>query len=214
MDLARCAPASNPAMLQLALTRHLYSSLTQEEIPIKLRCAICNKLVVNAFGLPCCDQSICGNCKELHPSDARVSMLTRAGQSSLPDSCPVCSHSPLSAEDCKPKKNLRLTVKAYLKSEEKKRDKERSVSVAAKPDTPVTPGGTAPPVVQSIEQPLDAPDQFATSTPAAAQEAKDHDHSDVAQANEAPQADTATPAADLGQTEVRLAHLSQGARLI
>ncbi|KAK7516824.1 hypothetical protein IWZ03DRAFT_379148 [Phyllosticta citriasiana] len=117
------------------------SSLTQEEIPIKLRCAICNKLVINAFGLPCCDQSICENC-----------------QSSLPDSCPVCSHSPLSADDCKPKKNLRLTVKAYLKSEEKKRDKERSLSISGKPGTPVTPGGTAPSVVQSIEQ-LDASNQ-------------------------------------------------------
>ncbi|KAK8223417.1 hypothetical protein BKA81DRAFT_221888 [Phyllosticta paracitricarpa] len=117
------------------------SFLTQEEIPIKLRCAICNKLVINAFGLPCCDQSICENC-----------------QSSLPDSCPVCSHSPLSADDCKPKKNLRLTVKAYLKSEEKKRDKERSLSISGKPGTPVTPGGTAPPVVQSIEQ-LDASNQ-------------------------------------------------------
>lgn len=51
------------AIPQLALTTRLQSSLTQEEIPIKLRCAVCNKLVVNAFGLPCCDQSICGNCK-------------------------------------------------------------------------------------------------------------------------------------------------------
>ncbi|KAK7530202.1 uncharacterized protein J3D65DRAFT_640480 [Phyllosticta citribraziliensis] len=119
----------------------LASSLTQEEIPIKLRCAICNKLVINAFGLPCCDQSICENC-----------------QSSLPDSCPVCSHSPLSGDDCKPKKNLRLTVKAYLKSEEKKRDKERSLSISGKPGTPVTPGGTAPSIVQSVEQ-SDAPNE-------------------------------------------------------
>ena len=38
------------------------SSLTQDEIPFKLRCAICNKLAVNAFRLPCCDQAICENC--------------------------------------------------------------------------------------------------------------------------------------------------------
>lgn len=38
------------------------SSLTQDEIPFKLRCASCNKLAVNAFRLPCCDQAICENC--------------------------------------------------------------------------------------------------------------------------------------------------------
>lgn len=41
------------------------SSLTQDEIPFKLRCAICNKLAVNAFRLPCCDQAICENCMSL-----------------------------------------------------------------------------------------------------------------------------------------------------
>jgi len=38
------------------------SSLTQDEIPIKLRCASCNRLTVNAFRLPCCDQNVCGSC--------------------------------------------------------------------------------------------------------------------------------------------------------
>ncbi|GME34906.1 hypothetical protein GTA08_BOTSDO00643 [Neofusicoccum parvum] len=160
----------------------LASSLTQEEIPIKLRCAICNKLVVNAFGLPCCDQSICGNC-----------------QSSLPDSCPVCSHSPLSADDCKPKKNLRLTVKAYLKSEEKKRDKERAVGIAGKPETPVTPGGTAPAVVQSIEQPIDAPQQATANLVVHTQEQRGG--TETAQPSEAPQTDAAPPAADQPQAE-------------
>lgn len=41
---------------------YLYSTLSQDEIPFKLRCAICNKLAVNAFRLPCCDQSICEAC--------------------------------------------------------------------------------------------------------------------------------------------------------
>jgi hypothetical protein len=40
-------------------------------------------------------------------------------------SCPLCRHKPISAEDCKPHKNLRLTISAYLKSEERKREKER-----------------------------------------------------------------------------------------
>lgn len=39
------------------------SSLSQDDIPIKLRCAICSRLAVNAFRLPCCDQAICGTCK-------------------------------------------------------------------------------------------------------------------------------------------------------
>lgn len=44
-------------------------------------------------------------------------------------------HSPLSADDCKPNKALRLTVKAFLKNEEKKRDKVRVDSVPATPTT-------------------------------------------------------------------------------
>ena len=69
-----------------------------------------------------------------------------SGQSSLPNSCPVCAHSPISADDCKPNKNLRLTVKAFIKSEEKKREKEKAVSAAtvalpthSAPDSPATP---------------------------------------------------------------------------
>lgn len=54
------------------------------------------------------------------------------GQSTLPESCLVCEHSPLSADDCKPNKALRLTVKAFLKSEEKKRDKSRKESSSSK----------------------------------------------------------------------------------
>ncbi|KAK8194618.1 hypothetical protein IWZ00DRAFT_542453 [Phyllosticta capitalensis] len=174
MDLARYSYLTRPSGLLDMLTAPAQSSLTQEEIPIKLRCAICNKLVINAFGLPCCDQSICENC-----------------QSSLPDACPVCSHSPLSAEDCKPKKNLRLTVKAYLKSEEKKRDKERSLSISGKPGTPVTPGGTAPPVVQSIEQ----PDALNQPTPTPQVEAPDHNGSkadETVQVDDNKAADNAT----------------------
>jgi hypothetical protein len=39
------------------------SSLTQDEIPAKLRCAMCSRLAVNAFRLPCCEQAICENCE-------------------------------------------------------------------------------------------------------------------------------------------------------
>ncbi|PWY89616.1 hypothetical protein BO94DRAFT_464220 [Aspergillus sclerotioniger CBS 115572] len=97
------------------------SSLTQDEIPFKLRCAICNKLAVNAFRLPCCDQAICENC-----------------QASLPETCPVCAHTPISPDLCKPNKALRTTLKAFLRTEEKKREKER---LSATPATPATTNG-------------------------------------------------------------------------
>ncbi|KAJ5489752.1 hypothetical protein N7539_004642 [Penicillium diatomitis] len=97
------------------------STLSQDEIPFKLRCAICNKLAVNAFRLPCCDQSICEIC-----------------QTSLPDTCPVCAHYPVSADLCKPNKALRTTLKAFLRTEEKKREKERQSAA------PVTPTTTSP----------------------------------------------------------------------
>lgn len=41
------------------------SSLTEDDIPTKLRCAICSKLAVNAFKLPCCEQLIDENCEYL-----------------------------------------------------------------------------------------------------------------------------------------------------
>ncbi|KAL2825220.1 hypothetical protein BDW59DRAFT_146636 [Aspergillus cavernicola] len=93
------------------------SSLAQEDIPFKLRCAICNTLAVNAFRLPCCDQAICENC-----------------QTSLPDTCPVCAHTPISSDLCKPNKALRTTLKAFLRTEEKKREKERQAGIAVVTD--------------------------------------------------------------------------------
>ncbi|KAI7787882.1 pre-mRNA-splicing factor 38B [Diaporthe eres] len=95
----------------------LISSLPQDEVPIKLRCAICSKLAVNAFRTPCCEQMICENCKL-----------------ALRSTCPVCEHTPMSADDCKPNKALRMTTKAFLKTAEKKRD-----SSQAKESTPMTP---------------------------------------------------------------------------
>lgn len=53
-------------------------------------------------------------------------MLTSLGQASLPTTCPICQHTPISAEDCSPSKSLRLTVRAFLKSEEKKREREKA----------------------------------------------------------------------------------------
>jgi hypothetical protein len=52
------------------------------------------------------------------------------GQSILPTTCPVCQHTPISADDCKPNKTLRLTIRAFLKSEERKREKEKALAAS------------------------------------------------------------------------------------
>lgn len=91
-----------------------------------------------------------------------------------------------------------------MKSEEKKRDKERSVSIAGKPETPVTPGGTAPAVVQSIEHLIDAPEQATPGAPGDTQESKGQPQGDAAQPSEAPQGDGLPMPADDAQPEVGL----------
>lgn len=92
-------------------------SLAMEDIPVKLRCAACNKLATNAFRTPCCDQSICENC-----------------QSSLPQACPICLHEPVKGEDCRPNRTLRMTIKAFLKklmTEREKAQKKQAVEHAS-----------------------------------------------------------------------------------
>lgn len=58
------------------------------------------------------------------------------GHSTLPSSCPVCEHAPLSADDCKPNKSLRTTIRVFIRTEEKKRESSRQKE-SAEP-TPVT----------------------------------------------------------------------------
>lgn len=71
------------------------------------------------------------------------------------------------------------------------------MSIAGKPETPLTPGGTAPPVVQSIEQPLDAPEHAFPNAPADFQDQNEQGNGlDAAQPSEAPHNDFAPPAAD------------------
>ncbi|KAL8709344.1 MAG: hypothetical protein Q9220_005937 [cf. Caloplaca sp. 1 TL-2023] len=89
-------------------------SLAMDDIPVKLRCAACNRLATNAFR-----------------------------QSSLPQACPICLHEPVKAEDCRPNKTLRMTIKAFLRklaTEQEKARKKQSVETAA-----VTPDTTSAP---------------------------------------------------------------------
>lgn len=82
--------------------------------------------------------------------------LTRPGQTSLPETCPVCAHTPISSDLCKPNKALRTTLKAFLRTEEKKREKERE---QATPTTTVgsTPADTA--AKRETPQPTDTPQE-------------------------------------------------------
>jgi len=52
-----------------------------------------------------------------------------------------------------------MTVKAFIKSEEKKREKERAGSIAVTPATPIEPAAPATDIVESVEQPVNVPDQ-------------------------------------------------------
>jgi hypothetical protein len=68
-----------------------------------------------------------------------ILLTDSVGQTSLPESCPVCDHTPISPDLCKPNKALRTTLKAFLRTEEKKREKERPA--APQPSTSVVPSG-------------------------------------------------------------------------
>lgn len=49
-------------------------------------------------------------------------LLTGPGQSSLPQACPVCLHEPVKADDCRPNKALRTTIKVFLRKKGIERD--------------------------------------------------------------------------------------------
>ena len=84
------------------------------------------------------------------------------GHATLPSTCPVCEHSPVSAADCKPNKSLRTTIKVFLRTEEKKRETARSKE--AQESVPATPIVDVPPT------PVDAPVPVEVEPEVAAQE--------------------------------------------
>ncbi|KAL1836625.1 hypothetical protein VTJ49DRAFT_4859 [Mycothermus thermophilus] len=147
----------------------LISSLPQEDIPAKLRCAICSKLAVNAFRLPCCEQAICESC-----------------QATLPASCPVCEHSPLSAADCKPHKALRTTIKVFLRTEEKKRESAKPKETSA-PVTPVEPTPTVAAVPSAPEAGVETaqPDRAVEEQAVAGEKAQDAEATEAQEGHDA-----------------------------
>ncbi|KAL9100101.1 MAG: hypothetical protein Q9163_004491 [Psora crenata] len=123
----------------MATPTEIAESLTLEEIPIKLRCATCNKLAQDAVRLPCCDQNICGDC-----------------QATLQQSCPICFHEPVNPDDCRPNKALRQTVKIFLKKKiiDKENAKKKEMLEKAAVTTSIT-SATPLPEPKPIAQPPD-----------------------------------------------------------
>lgn len=82
---------------------------------------------------------ICENCKKHQFVDLTLTSLTTSltGKTTLPSTCPVCEHTPVSVDDCKPNNKLRMTTRAFLKTAEKKRDSSQAKE--ATPATPITP---------------------------------------------------------------------------
>lgn len=78
-------------------------------------------------------------------------MLTCQGQASLPQACPVCLHEPVKADDCRPNKALRTTIKVFLKKKgierEAARKQEAVEKIAATPVNTTTPQIEAAPII-------------------------------------------------------------------
>jgi len=112
-------------------------------------------------------------------------LLFPIGQISLPNTCPVCAHTPVSPDLCKPNKALRTTLKAFLRTEEKKREKGRQLASAT-----ATPASETP--AQSEAPPSEAtPDQNGTiGKSPSTQVVDDAPQPDIATSDEAPREDT------------------------
>lgn len=82
----------------------------------------------------------------------------------MPDTCPVCAHTPLSSDLCKPNKALRTTLKAFLRTEEKKREKDRQSATPAAPadGTPASPEQPVTDTAPDAPAPIAPEDQNAT----------------------------------------------------
>lgn len=85
------------------------------------------------------------------PNLSSVQPLIASGQSTIPTTCTVCEHNPVSAGDCKPHKSLRTTIRVFLRTAEKKREALRAKDTVKEtpPATPSTP--TVPAAVAAIE---------------------------------------------------------------
>lgn len=93
------------------------------------------------------------------------------GLGTLSTICPICEHSPLAKEDCKPNQSLRTTVAVFLKTAEKKhalamsQQKKAGASAAPTPE----PAAVKAPEVQTPQTPAaETPTVGKEATPDAA----------------------------------------------
>lgn len=119
-----------------------------------------------------------------------LTTMMSLGQASLPDTCPVCAHTPLSSDLCKPNKALRTTLKAFLRTEEKKREKDRQSATPAAPAEAAPVDGTPAP----SEQPAATPAPHIPAAAAPEEQAPVEEQPKVAPAAEVPPEEY--PAAD------------------
>lgn len=97
----------------------------------------------------------------------RNSILTFvSGQATLPSSCPVCEHTPVSGADCTVYKSLRTTIRVFLKTEEKKREATRPKINGSAPPTPaqVTPTPTPTQTQRPVDPPIESSVPEATNS--------------------------------------------------
>jgi hypothetical protein len=140
---------------------NLSSTLLPGDIPAKLRCGLCNLVAVNAVKLPCCETSICDKCELMRSANLEAHMLTvlEKGQAGLPEQCTICEHQPLSPDVCTAMKSLRMTIKAHLKTELKRRTAQATNGSATPADVAPTPTpAPAPAEAVSLPQEASAPE--------------------------------------------------------
>lgn len=83
-------------------------------------------------------------------------VLTGSGQSSLPQACPVCLHEPVKADDCRPNKALRTTIKVFLRKKGIEREaafKKESLDKAVNPPVETSPSQDIEPSVSGNGEP-------------------------------------------------------------
>ncbi|KAL9125751.1 MAG: hypothetical protein Q9217_005098, partial [Psora testacea] len=83
-----------------------------------------------------------------------VTRTSVRSQANLQQSCPICFHEPVNADDCRPNKALRQTVKIFLKKKiiDKENARKKEILEKAGAATPATPATPIPDPTLTIPQ--------------------------------------------------------------
>lgn len=118
------------------------------------------------------------------------------GQAELPEQCTICEHQPLSPGVCTPMKSLRMTIKAHLKTELKRRTAQASTGNA----TPAAVGPTPTPAPAEAES---LPQEVSASEPAQEEQISHHaSEATVEAANDEAAVVASTEQQDAGQGNI------------